>query len=108
MDQGGELIRFIAVFATAALLAGCRNPPAEPTITRDQFVDVIVQLRQADSETDDAGVFDARKAEILGDAGVTDSMLLAYARVHGDDIALMAEVWDTIARRLVRADTLPR
>lgn len=94
------------MFVLVALVAGCRRGPSEPTITRDQFVDVIVQLRQANA--DDPGVFEARKAEILGEAGVTDSMLLAYARIHGGDVAHMAEVWDTIARRLVRADTLPR
>ena len=90
------------------MLAGCRSEPEQETITREQFVDVIVQLRQADAATDDPAEFEASKATILGDAGITDSMLIAYSRVHGNDIAFMAEVWDTIARRLVREDTLPR
>jgi hypothetical protein len=90
------------------VLAGCRSEPEQETITREQFVDVIVQLRQADAATDDPAEFEASKATILGDAGITDSMLIAYSRVHGSDIAFMAEVWDTIARRLVREDTIPR
>jgi hypothetical protein len=68
----------------------------------------MVQLRKADSDTDDPAVFGARRDSILREAGVTDSMLLAYARVHGGDVAHMAEVWDSIARRLVREDTIPR
>ena len=31
-----------------------------------------------------------------------------HSRVSLHQIAFMAEVWDTIARRLIRADTLPR
>lgn len=90
------------------VLAGCRSDAEEQTITREQFVDVIVDLRQADADADDPAEFATRRDEILREAGVTDSMLLAYARVHGGDVAHMAEVWDTISRRLIREDTIPR
>jgi|SRR5690606_4379060 len=102
------LIRAATALVLALLLAGCRSRGEETTITRDQFIDVIVQLRMADMDTDDPAVFAARRDSILREAGVTDSMLLAYARVHGGDVAHMAEVWDTISRRLIRADTIPR
>lgn len=105
---GGCLKRVITALVLAGVWAGCRSEPEQVTITREQFVDVIVQLRQADAATDDPAEFEASKATILGDAGITDSMLIAYSRVHGSDIAFMAEVWDTIARRLVREDTIPR
>ena len=94
--------------AIAVLIAACGGGAEETTITREQFIDVIVQLRQADVDTDDPTEFAARREAILTEEGVTDSMLLAYARVHGGDISHMAEVWDSISRRLIREDTIPR
>jgi hypothetical protein len=62
---------------------------------RGAFIDVMIQLRQAELDADTAG-FGARRDEILASAGVTDSMLVAFARVRGPDAAFMAAVWDSI------------
>ena len=85
---------------TAALVAaaGCRAPTDEG-LTQETFVAVVTELRQA-AALSEPGEWDARKREILDAAGVTDSMLVAYVRRHGDQLPQMLEVWDSVAERL--------
>ena len=97
------LSRLILIAACALSIAptGCRRAvePGEP-MTRDTFVQVIVDLRRAALEAESQAAFEARKAEILRQAGVTDSALLAYTRVHAGELEFMTALWDTIDARL--------
>lgn len=91
------MTRFSAILI-AALMMACR--PAETGIDRSVFIEVMVELRQAAKETTDSGAFDVRRRAILEQAGVTDSSLAAFVDRHTRDARYMAEVWDSIDRRL--------
>ncbi|MGH7578141.1 MAG: hypothetical protein ACREM1_23870 [Longimicrobiales bacterium] len=96
----------VALLAFAAMLAltGCRGEqPVEP-MPRETFVEVIVELRRAATENASQAEFDARKAEILEEANVTDSALVEYARLHGRQLEHMAAVWDSVNARLRAAE----
>lgn len=76
----------------------------------DTFVDVMVALRRAAAEhPGDASAFDAAKANILAQAGVTDSLLYAYVDLHGRDPSQLADIFEAI-RDSLRAppDTIAR
>lgn len=79
------------------LTVGCA-PEAPPTMDRDAFIDVMIELRKAERESGDETAFAERRDEILGAAQVTDSMLIAFARIRGRDPGFMAAVWDSIDR----------
>jgi hypothetical protein len=86
------MILFVGAFA-------CR--PAEPEgLDRDTFIDVVVALRKAARENPDSNAFDIQKAALLGEAGVTDSTLAEFIRIHNGDTRYMAAVWDSIDRKL--------
>ncbi len=91
-------VRFhVLLFATLVAACGHRQPTA---MDRAAFVRVMADLRQAQRTVHDSDAFDARKREILTQAGVTDSMLMTFVRAHNADAEFMAAVWDTIDRRV--------
>jgi len=62
----------------------------------DVFVGVMIDLREALRDSVDAVGFAARRDSILLAAGVTDSMLIEFARRHGRDATYMAALWDSV------------
>jgi hypothetical protein len=89
---------FVAGAAVAVLLlGGCGGGPEAP-LARETFESVMVELRRA-AKQDSAG-FEARRAEILKAAGVTDSMLLGFVRAHREDLEYMTGIWEAADRRL--------
>lgn len=96
----------VVLYAIAALfvLASCRGEqPIEP-MPRETFIEVIVELRRATTGAATQAEFEARKAEILESANVTDSALVEYVRLHGRVLEHMAEVWDSVNARLRAAE----
>lgn len=85
------------------MLGACAEEPQGPDLETDTFIDVMVQLRRAQTYQTTPAEFEQRRAEILREAGVTDSVLVQWARVRGTDVTFMAEVWDSINARLVTA-----
>jgi hypothetical protein len=85
------------VVAALVLLGGACGEEEPEVMDRGVFIAVMIELRQAELETDEA-TFAARREEILLGAGVTDSMLVEFARVRGTDATFMAAVWDSIDR----------
>ena len=81
------------------LIGGCAQGPVAP-IDRDTFVRVMAELRDAGRAMSDTSLFDARRRAILEEAGVTDSMLMGFVRVHAANAAYMAEVWDSVDARV--------
>lgn len=84
------------------------EPAAQTTITPQQFVDVFVQLRNAQMKIASAPEFETRKQEILRKAGVTEQELRDFVRVRSHEVTLMAGVWDSVQSRISRGDTIPR
>jgi hypothetical protein len=95
------------VVAALVLVGGACGEEEPEVMDRGVFIAVMIELRQAELETDES-TFAARRDEILVGAGVTDSMLVEFARVRGTDAAFMAAVWDSIDRVLnVEAEASP-
>jgi hypothetical protein len=90
------LIRHIFLATLLTVIAAC-GPDEPVVIERGAFIDVMIELRRAELDTATAD-FGARRDEILASAGVTDSMLVEFARVRGRDATFMAAVWDSIDR----------
>lgn len=85
------------------VVGACAEEPQGPDLDTDTFIDVMVQLRRAQTWETTPAEFEQRRAEILREAGVTDSVLVQWARARGTDVTFMAEVWDSINARLVTA-----
>ena len=106
--RGARTGRLLGWVTSAALvvLASCSNgsPIASgSTIDPDVFVDVMVQLRTSAS-LHPSGYLPAGEPErILEEAGVEREDLVEFVEVHGDDIWLMADLWEEIDRRINEA-----
>jgi len=87
-----------AVVALAA--AGC-GPEAPETIDREVFVQTYVALREAELRSPGAVIPDAARDSILGEKGVSDEDLVAFAEVHGGDPVFMEGVWTEIQNRII-------
>jgi hypothetical protein len=99
--------RTLTALIIAALLAsGCSpsEPQPDPGMTTEQFIEVVVALRQAAQQTGSTEEFDARRQQLLQESAITDSMLLQFVRVRGDDVQRMTVIWDSISARLQRPD----
>lgn len=86
----------------SVLLVGCQGEQkAGPRLDDARFIEVVSQLRRAARENkSSSAAFETKKAEILKQAGVTDSALFAYARSRAQDVSRLADVWDSIDHRL--------
>jgi hypothetical protein len=80
------------------VMAGACGSDGPAVMDGGEFIDVMIELRSAELEAADDEAFAARRDSILEAAGVTDSMLIEFARVRGRDVAYMAAVWDSIDR----------
>lgn len=102
MPQGPERYSHLPLLAFLVLLplAGCDlTEPTErsaATVGREEFIAIVVALRRARSEAEDAEAFEERKARILERHDATPEALLAFVEAHGADVRYMAAVWDSI------------
>lgn len=94
----------LSAVVAALVLVGCRDEQPVGPMPRETFIEVMVELRRVVAENPTQAEFEARKAEILEEANVTDSALVEYARVHGRELEHMAEVWDSVNARLRAAE----
>jgi hypothetical protein len=103
----------IALLLTLAVgLGGCAGERADaPVLTQEQFVDIIVALREAEREVAEedsaAARFEERKRGILERHGTTEDQLRAFIVTHRDDLPVLQAVWDTITERLKYARPTP-
>ena len=110
---GGVLL--LAVLAVA--LACGRPDPAEARVmTRSEFIDAVVALRDARLDLEaleqlSDSVIEARYAEqrdrILERQGITPGDLYAFVAMH-PDLEYQTEVWDSITHRLKRPLATPK
>ena len=90
----------IAAGCDAGSGGGAAEEGAVDGLTRDEFVEVVVELREAEREAQEQDSTDSwfrdRKEEILEERGVTETQLRDYLLAHGEDMALLEALWDSI------------
>lgn len=112
----------VGVLALLAPILACAGPePAgsRAELTRAEFIEVVVALREAElavaflepgtseAAADSAqAVFEARKDSILAAHGTTEAALYSFLERHSR-LAYMEEVWDSIGQRLKRPIGVP-
>lgn len=96
--------RVFALVACIQLVPACGGEPQGPPLAQETYVDVMVALRRAHATTASPAEYEARRAEILRDAGVTDSLLVEWTRANAHDVALVAALWDSINQRLTAVE----
>ncbi|MGH7472259.1 MAG: hypothetical protein ACRENP_30275 [Longimicrobiales bacterium] len=90
----------------AFLAAGCseRNPQSNVSgLSRDQFIELIVSLRNAQDSAKTPAEFETLKQQIFARAGASPESLSQFAAQHTGQVAYMAQVWDSIRTRLDNA-----
>lgn len=105
------------VLLAAAAALGCGRGEAtgaETGLTSEEFVEVIVELREAERavlEEDSAQeMFVRRKTEILERHGTSEEEIRAFVAAASRDLPRLEAVWEEISSRLRRAggpETVP-
>lgn len=98
------MARRAAAVLVALLVACSTTEPEGVGLSTEAFIEIIVELRIADHQIGDRVAFERRKAEILDEHGATPQDLAAFVQRHGDDVAHLSAVWDTIEQRLTRTE----
>lgn len=70
------------------------------TISRESFVETMVELRFEAARTHELRLTPAQRDRILARRGVTPDELVRFAEVHGGNVPYMAEVWTEVETRL--------
>lgn len=78
-----------------------------PGVDREAFIAAYVDLRTEAIRAPDHRLTDETRAEIMARHGVTEEGLVAFAELHGGDVAFMRGVWDEVEARLDAARVLP-
>ena len=94
----------------AVLLPACdrsTTPPDTGGLSRDQFIEVFIALRNAKKNAGTPADFEEQKRQILARAKITEEQFKRFGEAHTEDLGFMAAVWDTIQIRLDRGDTTP-
>jgi hypothetical protein len=81
-------------------LAGCQRTSEPAGLPQSRFIEVMVELRKAARGVQDTAAFEARRQQVLADAGVTEEQLRAYLAQHMRDLDELAAVWESINVRL--------
>lgn len=95
--------RLPLLLALVLTACGFTEPVAEAgpgVLTRRQFIAIYVELRRAEQAVPVPDAFEARKQEIFERHGTEPRALVEFVEAHGDDVAYMAAVWDSIQHRL--------
>ncbi len=109
--------RWTARLSAAPLLAlalglwGCTGTGGDPAggtaLTPEQFIEVIVALREAEREVAEedsaAALFEERKRAILDRHGTTEEELRGFIVAHHEELPVLQAAWDTITERLKHA-----
>jgi hypothetical protein len=108
-STSGRSVRAVLVALVAVLVVACgdRELTGREELRPGQFVEIVVELRDADWETsqvedpDSAAVeFERRKAEILERHGATEESLRRFVELYHRRPGMMSAVWDSISHRI--------
>jgi len=75
---------------------GIPTSGSEPTISEDQFVEAMVELRTATFRGEFEELSVPERDEILRRRGLEPDDLVRFAEVHGPNVPLMFEVWSRV------------
>ena len=91
----------VLVLGTLLASAACRNEskPAD-TISREDYIDLYVEILRVADESPDSVTASERALAILTQRGVSEDDLLAFARNHMNDPEYLVELWSEIEERL--------
>ena len=102
------------LFVTLSACEGGDTATSETGLTEDEFIAVIVELREAERavmEEDSAQqLFAARKTEILERHQTSEEEIRAFVQTSTRDLQALSDMWEEISVRLRRAppgDSLP-
>lgn len=108
------VFRFVPLLAVL-LLTACRGgdtTASASVLTDDDFIEVMVELREAERAVEAADsaaeLFATRKAGILEQHGTTEDEIRAYVQAASRDLRALDETWNEISERLrrpVRSDS---
>ena len=82
------------------VLFGCGGGDDDPTIDREVFISAYVELRAEALLNDSGQITGEEREQVLQEHGVTEDDLMAFAEIHGRDVAFMRGVWDEVEERL--------
>jgi hypothetical protein len=92
-----------------ATLTGCGDSGSNPDgpVDQETFIASYVDLRTTALGTETGELDDALRAEVLERNGVSEGDLLAFVELHGEDVALMQDIWDEIESRMDASGPTP-
>jgi hypothetical protein len=102
----------IGLLLGGLVLTACRaneGPGPSGGISREQFIELYVALRNAQLNAKTPAEFESTKQQIFARAGVPPESLSRFAAEHGGEITYMATIWDSIKVRLdVELGAIPK
>jgi len=103
----GRTLAGLALLVTLVACGDADRGTSADVIDREDFIATYVELRVTALHTPDLGLTDQQRADILARHGVDEAGLLAFADVHGRDVAYMSEVWNDIDDRIQKQNGAP-
>jgi hypothetical protein len=104
----------MALFSGLTIVVACGGPGtgADGLIDQETFITSYVDLRMTALATEVGELDDTLRAEVLERNGVSEQSLVDFVEHHGEDLALMQDIWDEIESRMdasgPSADSVPR
>ncbi len=99
----GALVAACTLLSAVVLaVAGCdreSSPEPDAPISRERFVEVMVELRDS-ARASGWEVEEEVRDRILERHGVGEEELVGFARARGDDPGTMQEIWEEVEDRL--------
>lgn len=97
----GRVLGTVWVLGTLLAFAACQSgsAPADP-ISRDEYIDIYVEILQVADEAPDSVTASERALAILARRGVSEEDLLAFAHNHMRDPQYLVDIWSEIEERL--------
>lgn len=96
----GRVFGVILALGALPLVSACKQGSLADPISREEYIDIYVEILQAAAEEPDSVAATERAHEILEDHGVSEDDLLTFARNHAEDGEYLVELWSEIERRL--------
>ena len=96
--------RWLLVVMLALVACQRTAKSGQPTsgLTTREFIDLYVALKQAQASTHAPADFEKTKQQLFQKAHAQPESLQRFVQEHAGDVKMMANVWDTIASRLLR------